>query len=69
MNKIIKHIDIRNTEYFVIKEKIGHIYYNLFKYKNNIFNRIFLTFKNFNPSKDLYIVPEYSGIEGFYYKL
>ncbi len=69
MNKTLKHIDIKTTEYFIIKEKIGYEYHNLLKYKNNIFNRMFLTFKHFDSSKELYIVPEFNGVEGAYYKL
>jgi len=69
MNKILEYIDIKTTEYFIIKEKIGHTYHNLLKYKNNIFNRVFLTFKNFDSSKELYIVPEFNGVEGVYYKI
>lgn len=69
MNKIPKYIDIKNTEYFIIKEKVGYVYHNILKYKNNLFNRIYLTFKIFDDSKELYIVPEYNGVEGAYYKL
>ena len=69
MNKIIKHIGIKTTEYLIIKEKVGYEYHNLLIYKNNIFNRIFLKFKNFDSTKELYIVPEFNGIEGAYYKI
>ena len=69
MKHIINCINNQTTDYFIIKEKVGHSYRNISRYKNNIFNRLFLIFKKFNNSKKLYIVPEFKGVEGMYYKI
>ena len=48
--------------------KEGYKYYNILRCKNNIFNRMLLLFKRFDSFNELYIIPEFDGIEGFYYK-
>lgn len=69
MNQIIKRIDNKTVDYFIIKEKVGHKYHDIMKYKNNIFNRLFLYFKKFYSNRELYIVPEFKGVEGCYYRI
>lgn len=69
MNNLIKQINNDKTEYFIIKKKIGHIYHQILRMKNNIFNRFILSTIKFDKEENLYIVPEFDGIEGFYYKL
>ncbi len=65
---ILKCID-KKTNYFIIKQKNGNLFYDIMKYKNNLFNRIFLSFKKFDKTKNLYFVPEFNGVEGRYYRL
>lgn len=69
MNNVIKKIDNRKTEYFIIKKKIGHDYHEILRVKNNFFNRFVLSILKFDKYADLYIVPELYGVEGYYYKL
>lgn len=69
MNQIIKRIGNETTDYFIIKEKVRHKYHDIMKYKNNIFNRILLSFKKYDNTRELYIVPEFKGIEGCYYRI
>lgn len=69
MNNPIKKIDNRKTEYFIIKKKIGHAYYEILRVKNNLFNRFVLSIIKFDKDTSLYIVPEMDDVEGYYYKL
>lgn len=69
MCNILKLINNKTTDYFITKQKIEHKYYNLKRYKNNIFNRILLSFKRFDKNKELYLVPEFNGVEGCYYRI
>lgn len=69
MYNILKRISNKTIDHFIIKQKIGHRYYNLKRYKNNILNRILLSFKRFDKNKELYLVPEFNGIEGCYYRI
>lgn len=69
MNNTIKKIDNRKTEYFIIKQKIGHDYHEILRVKNNFFNRFVLSILEFDKYADLYIVPKLYGVEGYYYKL
>lgn len=69
MNNIIKQIDNKKTKYFIIKKKIGYVYHQVFRVKNNFFNRFVLSIVKFDKGSGLYIVPEFDGIEGYYYKL
>lgn len=69
MNNTIKKIDNRKTEYFIIKKKIGHEYHQILRVKNNFFNRFILSIIKFDRDASLYIVPEFDGIEGYYYKI
>lgn len=64
---ILRQIDNATTDYIVIKQKVGHKYYDLVRYKNNALNRLFLSIKRFNKDKELYIVPGFKGTEGYYY--
>lgn len=69
MNNAIKKIDNKKTEYLIIKKKIGHAYHEILRVKNNFFNRFVLSILKFDKYADLYIVPEFDGVEGYYYKL
>lgn len=69
MNNLIKQIDNDKTEYFIIKKKIGHLYHQILRVKNNFFNKFVLSIIKFDKEENLYIVPEFDGIEGYYYKL
>lgn len=69
MNNLIKQIDNDKTEYFIIKKKIGHVYHEILRVKNNLFNRFVLSIMKFGKEENLYIVPEFDCIEGGYYKL
>ncbi len=66
---ILWQIDNTTTDYITIKQKVGHKYYDLVRYKNNAFNRFFLSIKRFNKDKELYIVPGFNGFEGCYYRI
>ncbi len=68
-NDILKRINNKTTDYFIIKQKVDHKFYDIVKYKNNLFNRILLSIKRFGNAKNLYIVPEFNGVEGYYYRL
>ena len=68
MNRTIKIFDSKTADYFIVKKKEGYKYYNILRCKNNIFNRMLLLFKRFDSFNELYIIPEFDGIEGFYYK-
>ena len=65
MNNII---NTEYTSYFLLKQKVNNNYIDIAKYKNSFCNRIRLLFKKFDKSKELYIVPVFKGIEGYYYK-
>lgn len=69
MYSILQHINNKATDYFIIKQKIGHKYYNLKRYKNNVFNRTLLLIKRFNKNRELYLVPEFNDFEGYYYRI
>ena len=69
ISRILKQINNKTTDYFLIKEKNGNEYYTVAKYKNNIFNRIFLACKKFDADKGLCLVPEFEGVEGNYYHI
>lgn len=69
MYNILKRISNKTIDHFIIMQKIGHRYYNLMRYKNNIFNRILLSFKRFDKNKELYLVPEFNGVEECYYRI
>lgn len=69
MNPFFKHIKNKSIDYFLIKEKIGYTYHNIARYKNNVFIRIFLANKKCSMNRKLYIVPEFKGAEGCYYRL
>lgn len=64
---ILWQIDNTTTDYITIKQKVGHKYYDLVRYKNNVFNRVFLSLKGFDKNRNLFLVPEFNGIEGYYY--
>lgn len=69
MNKLLKNMDYRYIDYFVIKEKIGNKFNDVIKYKNNRLNRFLLSIKKFDNNKELYLVPKYKNIEGYYIKI
>lgn len=69
MYNMLHKINNKTTDYFIIKQKTGHRYYNLKRYKNNIFNRTLLIIKKFNKNRELYLVPEFNGFEGCYYRI
>lgn len=69
MNNTIKQIDNKRTRYFIIKKKIGYAYHQVLRVKNNFFNRFVLSIIKFDEDLGLYIVPEFNGVEGRYYKL
>lgn len=69
MNQFIKHFKNKSIDYFVIKEKIGYKYHNIARYKNNVLNKIFLANRKCSKNRELYIVPEFKGVEGCYYRL
>lgn len=69
MNNAIKKIDNKKTENFIVKKKIGHTYHEILRLKNNFFNRFVLSIIKFDKDASLYIVSEFDGVEGYYYKL
>ncbi len=69
MNPFFKHIKNKSIDYFLIKEKNGYTYHNIARYKNNVLIRIFLANKKYSKNRELYIVPEFNGVEGRYYHL
>ena len=69
LNTILRNINAETTDYFIIKEKIGFVYHDIAKYKNNILNRILLSCMKTRSGKELYLVPEFNNTEGYYYKL
>lgn len=69
ISRIIRQPDNKNTSYLIVKKKNGNTYCDIMKYKNNIFTRLFLSNKNCKGFGELYVVPEFKGVEGLYYKL
>lgn len=67
MYYILHKINNKTTDYFIIKQKIGHKYYTLKRYKNNFLNRTLMLIKKRDKNKELYLVPEFNGFEGCYY--
>lgn len=67
MYYILHKINNKTTDYFIIKQKIGHKYYTLKRYKNNFLNRTLMLIKKRDKNKELYLVPEFNGVEGCYY--
>lgn len=69
MYYILQKINNKTTDYFIIKQKIEHKYYTLKRYKNNFLNRTLLLTKRYDKNRELYIVPEFNGVEGCYYRI
>ncbi len=69
MYYVLHKINNKTTDYFIIKQKIGHKYHTLKRYKNNFLNRTLLLIKRYDKNRELYLVPEFNSVEGCYYRI